>query len=186
MRRTGQPSAQVAATFRSPWRCGAAPKRAWGELRSPWRPEGRRYASRAMRGFPSEGPVAAQGSMTEEADPYEDCDEQHEAVRSQRRRWCDPWRPGRCDRRRFRNGRRCRGSRGRCDRWSIGRDANSVGVAHRRGAIMDLIRIVRAGDERHVLGTSGRFARLAAADADPEYLGTCRETGLLSPHSIAV
>src|SRR5215470_14552343 len=43
MRRTGQPSAQVAATFRSPWRCGAAPRRAWGELRSPWRPEGRRY-----------------------------------------------------------------------------------------------------------------------------------------------
>src|SRR5262249_25647495 len=34
----------VAATFRSPWRCGAAPERAWGELRSPWRPEGRRYA----------------------------------------------------------------------------------------------------------------------------------------------
>src|SRR5215470_16008125 len=27
----------VAATFRSPWRCGAAPEHSWGELRSPWR-----------------------------------------------------------------------------------------------------------------------------------------------------
>src|SRR5262250_2879044 len=41
----------VAATFRSPWRCGAAPERASGELRSPWRPEGRRYeaAGRAVQ-----------------------------------------------------------------------------------------------------------------------------------------
>src|SRR5215470_6042924 len=33
----------VAATFRSPWRCAAAPRSRLGELRSPWRPEGRRY-----------------------------------------------------------------------------------------------------------------------------------------------